>query len=967
MAEPPEGHDQQPSPMVIGVGASAGGLEPFFGLLDHFEADSRFALVFLQHRSAAPGADQLLSLLERHTRMAVEAVEEGRFLRGGRIYVAPAGKDVALDGARFLVLDPLAERALHHPIDIFFRSLAEAWGSRAIGVLLSGTGADGSEGLTAIRGEGGVTFAQEAATAQYPDMPRNAVDAGAADFILAPEEIGRRLHRFGGKEMAPPLASVPEGEELAKILMLLRHYSGTDFSYYKLATIRRRVERRMALNRVEQLSEYVRILEEETKELEVLYKEILIRVTSFFRDAGVFRALKDMVLPRLLAEKGPGDDLRIWVPACSSGEEAFSLAMVVTEFLEERDQSRRVQIFATDLDPSSVAQGREGRYPAAIAQDVSPERLERFFTLEENGETYRVADSLREMCVFAVQNLVNDPPFSRLDLISCRNLLIYMGDELKERLLSTFHYALNPAGLLILGSSESVGDQSNLFSVVDKQQHIFHKKGASTPGSLSFSRRPFAVPAPERPQYPAKGRTRSLKEVVDELVLDEYAPPGVVVNRDMDVLLFRGRTGDYLEPPPGEPSGRVTKMAREGLLMDLHSLVQEAFREKRPGVRERVRLRGDQGAREVDLEAVPLTSPASGEGVVLVLFRESAPKSADPGMAEPPSPGEESRIRELEHELAATKEYLQATIEALEASNEELQSTNEELQSTNEELQSTSEELETSNEELKATNEALVEADRVKERRLAEADQAQADLFNLLKTLGTPVAIVDEDLFITRISPGIAPPQPLHSGLEGQSLEALSGLFPEVDVTALTRRVMELGDGIEQEVEDALGRWFLLRIHPYIDRDRRLTGVVLTLEDIGSLKRSAQETLAARNYAQFLMDALPLPILILEKNFVVVSVNARFRAAFGVTSEEVVGGYLHRLGGGEWDRPDLRRTLEDLAVQGGEVMGLEVAEGFEPYGIASMTLGAYLLEGSEGQPSRLLLVVQQITETDSAG
>ncbi|HKJ89368.1 MAG TPA: CheR family methyltransferase, partial [Gammaproteobacteria bacterium] len=504
----------------------------------------------------------------------------------------------------------------------------------------------------------------------------------------------------------PPLSSAgPEGEELAKILVRLRNHSGTDFSYYKLATIRRRVERRMALNRVQGLSEYIRLLEDSPQELEALFREILIRVTSFFRDPAVFRALKEVVLPPMLEARDPEEVLRIWVPACSSGEEAYSIAMVLAELLEEEGRNRSAQIFATDLDPTSVSRGREGRYPASIAEDVTAERLHRFFVLEEGGQTYRVSSALREMCVFAVQDLVNDPPFSRLDLISCRNLLIYLGDELKERLLSIFHYALNPRGLLVLGSSEGLGEHSNLFAMADKQQHIYFKKGTSTPGGLTFSHRSFGPPGPGRSGLPGK-RATSLGEEVDRLILEEFAPPGVVVNRDLDVLLFRGRTGPFLEYPPGEPTSRVTKMVREGLLMDLHSLVQEVFRQSVPAHRDRVRLRGQKEEREVRLEAVPLTSPDTGESLVLVMFRDPMPEAPLEPPEEAGSPGEESRIRELEHELAATKEYLQATIEALEASNEELQSTNEELQSTNEELQSTSEELETSNEELKATNEA---------------------------------------------------------------------------------------------------------------------------------------------------------------------------------------------------------------------------------------------------------------------
>ena len=965
---------QQPTPskeegtgvVVVGVGASAGGLKAFTGLLDNLEPDPGMALVYVQHR-ASGHQDRLGDLLAGHTGMAVRDITDGMAVEGGTLYLAPPESHVGVMNGSFHLMARVKEGPVYLPVDAFLRTLAEDRGREAVGVVLSGLGADGAQGLRAIHGAGGITLAQTEATAGYPNMPQSAIGLGVVDFVLSPAEIAEKL---GQIRRHPYIARAPvvpeESEDLSKLLLLLRNHSGTDFTYYKPATIRRRVERRMALHQLERLEDYVTLLQRDAKELDALYKEVLVRVTSFFRDAEVFESLKDTAFPRMLPAADKSGTLRVWVPGCATGEEAYTIAMVLQEYLDHTTHRPRIQLFATDLDPDSVALAREGWYPASIAQDLTQERLERFFTPEESG--YRVVPALRELCVFAVQNVVSDPPFSRLDLISCRNLLIYLGPVLKDRLLATFHYALKPDGFLLLGSSESVGEQSELYGVADKANRLYRKKSdVRTPStSLGFGRTPAPAVFPRRERLQGYGRT--LKEVVDRRILEEYAPPAVVVNRDHDALLFRGHTGSYLEQPGGEPTQRVTKMAREGLLMDLHAVIQEAFEQNRSAIRERVRVGQGEGQRLVDLEAEPLADPTADRTVVIVLFRER-PEIPSPSSEEGKgmSAEAEERVRELEHELAATREYLQSTIEELEASNEELQSTNEELQSSNEELQSTSEELETSNEELKAANDSLREADQDKERRLAEVDRANTDLFNFLNTLEAPMAIFDEDLRFTRLSPSATETGVLNPGLEGQPLTILDRQFPGLHLEKLAGIVLDKGKPVDKEAQDGTGHWFEIRIHPYLSARKQISGGVLLLRDIHETKEADQRLQAARDFARAVVDTLPLPVLILDTGLRVEWANPGFYRAFGVDPEETLGELLHRLGNGQWDIPELRARLEDLARGGGQVERFRVEHDFEGLGCRAMEVTGRLLAEVPDEPPRLLAVIRDVTASPADG
>jgi two-component system CheB/CheR fusion protein len=742
---------------IVGIGASAGGLAAFESFFCGMPAgaDPGMAFVLVQH--LAPDHKSILTeLVRRYTRMQVLEVADGMRVQPGSVYIIPPDRDMALLNGTLQLLEPSEPRGRRLPIDFFFRSLAMDRHERAIGVVLSGTGSDGTQGVRAIKGEGGMVMVQDPESAEFDGMPRSAIATGLVDYELPSAAMPAQLiayaaHAFG---KLPRISSALEpgtANALKKIHVLLRHQTGHDFSQYKPSTIQRRIERRMSVHQINVIEAYVKFLQRTPAEVATLFRELLIGVTSFFRDSEAFQSLEAQISARLLSEVGADSVIRVWTAGCSTGEEAYSIAMLLQERLEALKQNRTVQIFATDIDSRAIDTARAGIYPAGIAADVTPERLTRFFTAESGGAAYRISKRIREMVIFSEQDVIKDPPFSKLDLISCRNLLIYLGADLQKRLISLFAYALNPGGILFLGTSESVGDTAEMFSLLDRKSKLYQRR-EDFPGKLLAARNLMtphataieaALPRRSNPDVTALPRQLPLRELTERALLQQFAAAGALVSGSGEILYLHGRTGMYLEPSPGEAgSSNILKMAREGLRLELTTALHRAA-----GTKQIVRCPGLQVKSNghytlVNLTVCPLaigSTAAQKLPLFLVVLQEMPafdPLSSQP-LADSPDAGANARIAALEQELRSREEYLHSTHEELETSNEELKSANEEMQSVNEELQSTNEELETSKEELQSVNEELATVNAELQTKVVDLSRANNDMNNLLAGTGS--------------------------------------------------------------------------------------------------------------------------------------------------------------------------------------------------------------------------------------
>ncbi len=830
----------------MGVGASAGGLEALTAFLKGLSLDS-MAIVIVQH--LAPKHESLLpTLLSRGSEAKVSAVEDGMRVEPGRIYVIPPNADLAiLQGVLHLMRPIGATHGPHLPIDYFFRSLAEDQGSRSIGVVLSGTGSDGTFGLQAIKEAGGITFAQEPASAKYDGMPRSAIDSGWADFTLPPEGIANELLRIRNHPyLTRKRASSPQAEEsVGKLIVLMRTEFGNDLTYYKPTTMDRRIERRMALQKIETLSDYVKFVQSNAAELRLLYKDMLISVTSFFRDGDSFEALKTVILPRILESKQTGGQIRLWVPACSTGEEAYSLAIVLFELLGERAAEFRLQIFGTDVDDSSVQHARRGLFPNNITLDVSPERLQRFFIKKESG--YQIARRIRDVVVFSAHNVTRDAPFSRLDLVSCRNLLIYLRPTMQKRVLRILHYSLLPTGYLMLGTSETVGDLTDYFALVDRKNKIYSRRHMAETAALEVGLGvKLLEPTQPFPSTTTRRSSATLASAAERKILELYGPPGVLVNDDFDVVHIRGRTRGYLEPMPGAPSFNILRLARPDLHVELRRVLQEA-RSGNGRASVDCRIAEEGTVRPITIEVIPVVDPETKVRCFMVLFHEernmqSAREASDAAPSLTPAETEDAKTQELERELVMTKEYLQSAIEELESSNEELKSSNEELQSSNEELQSTNEELETSKEELQSSNEELTTVNDELHSRMGELQLINDDLHNILSSMGSAMIIVGLDLRIRRFTQVAETLMNLVPGDVGRTVSLLNAFIVGERIEALAAQAIEKLVPVDKRIACANQRWYQLHISPYKTLDHAIKGAVIVLLDVDDSRRLAERT-----------------------------------------------------------------------------------------------------------------------------
>jgi two-component system CheB/CheR fusion protein len=962
---------------IVAIGASAGGLDALRRLFSHLPDDTGMAFIVIQHLD--PGRPSMLSsVLTSDTRMPVVEVAAGMLAEPNRVYVIPPEADLGIHRGLLELVPRQPTRALHLPIDSFFRALALDSADQAVGVVLSGSASDGTEGLRTIKAAGGITFAQLPESAQFRSMPESAIAAGVVDFQLTPEEIASEIARLSDhsylapSETREPSAENPRRDEeanLVSILAALRQHAQLDFRGYKRPTIRRRIARRMALCRLRTLNEYAEYLRDDPVESKALAEDILINVTSFFRDAPAFEALKERVLPDLLASKNDDATFRVWVPGCSTGEEAYSLAICLVEFLTEQRRPCAIKIFGSDLSERVIETARAGVYTDSDVQSVSHERLARFFERVEGR--YRLGKHIRELCVFVKHDLTKDPPFARLDLISCRNVLIYFDAELQQTLPPLFHFCLNRPGYLLLGSSESIREFDALFTPIDKANRLFLKTGESPRikyplalGLAAESKMTVFQPT-QRPQ-PARDAQRQ----ADHLLLTRYAPPGVVVNERFEVIQFRGRTGDFLESPPGQPQTNILRLARDGLVGTLREALETAKAESIPVRRTGVRLAGDGLARSIILEVMPLGGTAStAERYFLVLFAEIAPRESTEGApASPPSQPQratqsqtEEEIVRLRTELAATRDYLQAitdehqdTAEELGAANEELIASNEELQSTNEELQSAKEELQSTNEELTTLNEEL-------NNRNQQLDLIANDLVNLLESVRIPVIMVDESLRIRRFTPTAREISSLLPGDIGRSIDDIRLRVKVDDLVDKIRETIEFVVPKEYEVQGLDGRWFRLHIRPYRTVEGRLDGAVLSFLDVNVLKSALQDAEHARDYANSIVETVPMSLVVLDGSLRIVSANSPFCQTFVVQGSVTEHPKFFEIGTGAFDLPPLRDAIEQSLATRSPFRALEVESVFPAGGRRDLVIAGCPIGAGNGSPM-LLLAVEDITE-----
>jgi two-component system CheB/CheR fusion protein len=915
---------------IVGIGASAGGLAAFEAFFSGMPADKEPGMAFVLVQHLAPDHKSILTeLIQRYTRMQVFEVEDGFRVQPNCVYIIPPNCDMAFLNGGLQLLEKTLPRGQRMSIDFFFRSLAQDQRELAIGIILSGTGSDGTLGLRAIKGEGGMAMAQSLESSEFDGMPQSAIETGLMDYVLPAAKMATQLmayavHAFGKPAQPSTVSDSTAENTLKKIFVILRAQTGHDFSQYKPSTINRRIERRMAVHHINKLTAYLKYLQQTPDEVEALFNDLLIGVTSFFRDPDAFAVLEDRIIPKLFADKPEGGIIRIWVCGCSSGEEAYSVAMLMQEHSETLAQSYRIQLFATDIDARAIASARQGFYPASIANDITAERLARFFTLDADTKTYRVHKQIRDLLIFSEQNVVKDPPFSRLDLICCRNLMIYMGISLQQKLIPLFHYALNEGGYLFLGTSETVGEFGNLFTTVERKQKLYQYK-ADSYVERRIGLATYTQPLPAReavPAQPALLPPQTLQQVAEKALLQQVVQAGILINRQGDILYLYGRTGLYLEPATGGVSCyNVLKMAREGLRPELTVALHKAATSqeivRRPDLR--VKTNGDFSS--VTLSVCPVASAAttSTEAALymVVLEEASAPPealdSAEQGQSPQSAAHAETLLAKLKQQLQDKEEYLQCAQEELESSNEELQSSNEELQSSNEELQSTNEELETSKEELQSVNEELATINAELQAKVLELSRLNNDMNNLLDGTGIGTVFLDLQLRILRFTPGALKIMPLLPNDVGRSVAHLASNLVNYDhfIPDLQAVLASLIPK-EVEVQTAAGGRYLLRIRPYRTTDNRIEGAVVNFMDV-------TEIVQIRNALKQANDLNRLAVVVHDANDAVVlqDLHGRILAwnpaavrIYGYTEEEALNLNIRELIPQELRKADIERVQQ---------------------------------------------------------
>ena len=927
----------------MGVGASAGGLDAFTELLSYLPDDTGMAFVLIQHLDP-DHESHLTELLSRASRMPVSEVTGETTAEANQVYVISPRRNLSIsDGV--IQTPPRPTSGRNMPIDFFFRALAADRGNKSLGVVLSGTGSDGTLGLQAIKAVGGATFAQEQRTAKFEAMPGSAITAGVADFVLPLGGIAGQLVAIARD--SEPGAAIAGDPELAKILRLVRSATGVDFTHYKHSTIQRRIRRRMGLRGFATLDDYCRHLEQNGKEAHALCEDCLITVTAFFREPAVFEELKKTVFPALIENRGAKDPIRIWVPGCATGEEAYSIAICLMEFLDEAKVSIPFEVFATDISETAIEKARAGTYAGAALTNLSPQRLARFFSRAERG--LQIAKPIRDVCVFARHNVAQDPPFSKLDLVSCCNVLIYLGAELQRKVLSILQYALKPTGFLVLGPSESIGMLSESFHPVEQTHRIYCVRPAADAPAPRLTAGRRTEGRVDLRRRVAEGREEpDLMREADRLVLAEHGPPGVVIDDETNIVQVRGRTAPFLELAPGEPTQNLLKLAREGLIAGLGRAIRAARQTNTTTKEDGFRIEDDGQLKDVTIKVIPFRSPSSSkERHFLVLFEDAEP-SRGPLATHEPAPGDGEGSTRLRRELVATKEYLQSSIEDHAATLEELRAANEEAQAGNEELETAQEELESANEELNTLNEELKISN-------AEFIQVNRDLANLLESISIPLVMVGRDLRIRRFTRAMEPMLNLIASDVGRSITDLQPQMELPDLRRLLLDAMEGGSRKPRDIRDSHGHWYSLRILPSVGPDGKADGAVLMLIDIDAAKRGL-------DFAEAIVETVREPLVILDQNLQVMKANRAFYSAFRAAREDTEGRLIYDLGNGQWNIPKLRELLENILPAHSTFRDFEVTHEFEHVGRKIMLLNASEVFNPNAQARTILLAIEDATD-----
>ena len=942
--------------LIAALGASAGGLEPLESFLKAMPADSGIAFVIVQHL-APDHSTALPQLLGRHTDMPVEQASDNMQVAPNRVYVIPPNATLTIKDGALRVTPPVEARGARTPIDSFFGSLAQDRGENAVCIMLSGTGTDGTLGLRAIKEHGGMAMAQTLDSAKYDAILRSAIATGLVDHVLPVEGMPAKL-----REHASYLASLngkPNhlreqiGTHMDRIHAVLRKRAGHDFSRYKESTITRRLERRMKASQIDAVEKYVELLESQSEEADRLFNDLLIGVTHFFRDRDAFETLKTEVIPKLFEGKEAGLDVRVCVVGCATGEEAYSIAILLCEHASRIDGPPKIQIFATDIDTTALETARKGRYPESIAEHVTPERLEHFFIKEDKA--YQVRQELREICLFSAHSFIKDPPFSRLDLISCRNVMIYLEQDLQYKLIPLFHYALRPGGFLFLGPSESVSSQRELFETLDKKHRIFRRKETLPSSVIAFPLSEISRPVPIARGKQPEPEERNLSKQLERIILQRYRPACVTVRENGEAVYFSGRISRYLEQPTGSPDVNVINMAREGLRIPLRTALHRAVATRERVVQKQISIQTNGTVSQIDLIVEPLAEFRSAN-LYMVIFEEatSGPGSQQAAALAADINAEEA-IRHLEDELRSAQEHGQAMFEELESANEELKSANEEYQSANEELETSKEELQSFNEELQTVNSEI-------SRKATELDRANNDLQNLLNSTQIATIFLDRESRIRNFTPAAGAVFRLIAGDVGRPITDLAAQLADVDLESDIREVLRTFVPRERQLAGSGSRHYQMRVLPYSTTQNVIDGVVLTFMDVTELQRAAQLLVEAKAYAEDIVETLRDPLLVLNSSARVKSANRAFYDLFQVSPQETLDAVFFDLGDGQWDIPKLRQIFGELLPTKRTLTNFEIEDDFPLIGRRTMLLNAHRIEKQDEKEPLILVAIQDTTE-----
>lgn len=957
---------------VVGVGSSAGGLEALGKIFQNMPTDSGLGFVLIQHLDPSHKSS-MVELLSRYTDMEVLEIEEGMHVEPNKLYVTPPNKNVGIINGILHLAVPKEPHGLRRPIDFFFQSLADDLEDYAIGIILSGYGSDGTIGIRAIKSMSGMVIAQDPESAVSGSMPASAIDTDLVDYITRPEKIPKDLisyiKRLGKK---PPKKIIGRDEEtlssLQKILILIRNRTGHDFSLYKENTINRRIARRMNVHQIDKVSDYLKFIQENPKEINVLFKELLINVTSFFRDPKAFESFKNKLISEVLDKKRDGDRVRVWIPGCSTGEEVYSIAMILQEYMDKSRKNLEVQLFGTDIDEDAINIARAATYPSTIVTDISSERLHRFFT--KKGDGYRVKKNIREMAIFAPHDVLINPPFSKLDVISCRNVLIYMNKDAQKKMLSAFNYALKSGSIMFLGPSESISNFVESFTTLDTKWKIYKSRKTEQYPAGDFVRFPCA----KLPQdftavedLEIIGKTeQNIAKNVEKILIEKYAPPTVIVNNDGRIVFIHGRVGKYLEPAEGIANLSIIDMAREGIKFELNSAINEAVLKNKEIEYKSLDVKTNGGYQPISLTVRPISRPKMMRGLLMVTFKDIVSTGKQKEKIPATAPKKDRHIRKLEEELNVTKDRLHTTIEELETSNEELKSANEELQSMNEELQSTNEELETSKEELQSLNEELLTVNTELQNKVDQLSEVNDDMNNLLNSIEIPTIFVNKDVKIKRYTKEATN---LINLIPTDVDRPLEDIVSNLEYENMINDIKEVMDRViykEEEVRTKDGKWYLVRIIPYKTLDNIIDGAVITFTDIHEQKEM-QKIVSQLEYVKSIVNTVHEPLVVLDDKLKVIFANKPFYDEFKVVEKVTEGKLFYKLGDNQWDIPKLRHLLEKILPENKEFKNFEVEHDFPKVGHKKMLLNGQKLQekqicGKTIGKGFILLAIEDVTD-----